>query len=171
PWIERRLREAAAVRAELVARSGILPYLGEELRPVPEAGRTRAHRRGHELVVPARDPRPAIERWYRRRARHEAEPRLAGATAALGIRCTGLSIRGQRTRWGSCSSSGAVSLNWRLLLGPPEVLEYVVWHEACHLVVADHSRGFWTLLEEHLPGYRAPRRWLREKGTLLTLTP
>jgi len=171
PWIERRLREAATVHTELAARAGLLPYLGRELTPVPEVGRTRANRRGHELMVPAGDPRPAIERWYRRRARHEAGPLLAAATAALGVRCTGLSIRGQRTRWGSCSSSGAVSLNWRLLLGPPELLEYVVWHEACHLVVADHSRDFWTLLEDHLPGYRAPRRWLREKGSLLTLDP
>ncbi len=171
PWIERRLREAAVVRAEMAARAGLLPYRGEELTPVPEPGRTRAHRRGHELLVPAWDPGPAIERWYRRRARCEADPLLAAAGAALGVRCTSLTIRGQRTRWGSCSSSGAVSLNWRLLLGPPEVLEYVVWHEACHLVVADHSRAFWMLLEHHLPGYRAPRRWLREKGALLTLSP
>ncbi len=62
-----------------------------------------------------------------------------------------------------------MSFNWRLLLGPEDVLDYVVWHEACHLVVMDHSRGFWTLLERHRPAYRAPRRWLRANGTALVL--
>ncbi|MGZ4280396.1 MAG: M48 metallopeptidase family protein, partial [Solirubrobacteraceae bacterium] len=80
-----------------------------------------------------------------------------------------LTIREQRTRWGSCSTSGAMSFNWRLLLGPEEVLDYVVWHEACHLVVMDHSRRFWSLLARHRPGYRAPQRWLRANGTALVL--
>ena len=72
-----------------------------------------------------------------------------------------LTVRNQRTRWGSCSSSGALSFNWRLLLAPEPVLDYVVWHEACHLVVMDHSPRFWALLEHHRPGYREQRRWLR----------
>ena len=56
-----------------------------------------------------------------------------------------------------------MSFNWRLLLGPAEILDYVVWHEACHLVHMDHSRRFWSLLERHRPGYRTPRRWLRDQ--------
>ncbi|HSD79700.1 MAG TPA: SprT family zinc-dependent metalloprotease, partial [Solirubrobacteraceae bacterium] len=170
PWIERRLREAAAVRARLAARAGTLPYLGAPLRLVPQDGRTRVHRRGDELLVPTGDrARDALERWYRRAARQEAAPRLDAACAALGRRHTALTIRGQRTRWGSCSTTGAVSLNWRLLLAPEPVLDYVVWHEACHLAVMDHSPRFWGLLERHLPGYRAPRRWLRDHGTTLVL--
>jgi predicted metal-dependent hydrolase len=62
-----------------------------------------------------------------------------------------------------------MSFNWRLLLGPEDVLDYVVWHEACHLVVMDHSRRFWSLLARHRPGYRAPQRWLRANGTALVL--
>jgi hypothetical protein len=62
-----------------------------------------------------------------------------------------------------------MSFNWRLLLGPEDVLDYVIWHEACHLVVMDHSRRFWSLLERHRPGYRAPQRWLRANGTALVL--
>ena len=89
--------------------------------------------------------------------------------AALGRAYTKLTIREQRTRWGSCSTSRAMSFNWRLLLGPEEVLDYVIWHEACHLVVMDHSRRFWTLLERHRPGYRAAQRWLRANGTALVL--
>src|SRR5262245_15139986 len=143
PWIERRLDEAREALARVAARAGTLPYLGESLKLVPEAGRTRVHRAGPELLVPEGDARPAIERWYRRAAREEVRPRLDRATRLSGTRYTGLSIRAQRTRWASCSASGAMSFNWRLLLAPERVLDYVVWHEVCHLQVLDHSPRFW----------------------------
>jgi predicted metal-dependent hydrolase len=170
PWIERRLAEAAAARARNASPAGTVPYLGAALRLKPEPGRSRVHRRGDVLLVPSRgDVDAAIERWYRGRARAEIAPRLDAATEQLGRPYTALSIRNQRTRWGSCSSKGAMSFNWRLLLAPEPVLDYVVWHEACHLVVMDHSRRFWGLLERHLPGYREPRRWLRANGSALVL--
>jgi predicted metal-dependent hydrolase len=62
-----------------------------------------------------------------------------------------------------------MSFNWRLLLAPPEILEYVVWHEACHLVHMDHSRRFWSLLERWRPSFRDERRWLRDHGATLVL--
>jgi predicted metal-dependent hydrolase len=169
PWIERRLAEVRAARERLAVPAGHLPYLGSHLALAPEAGRLRAHRRGDALLVPADEPRAAIERWYRRTARAEIAPRLDEAVAALGRAYTKLTIREQRTRWGSCSTTGAMSFNWRLLLAPPEILEYVVWHEACHLVHMDHSRAFWSLLERWLPDYGASRRWLRDHGATLVL--
>jgi predicted metal-dependent hydrolase len=169
PWIARRRAALRAARERVAPAPGHVPYLGGALRLRPQPGRTRAHRHADELLVPAADPQAAIERWYRRAARVELEPLLAAATAALGCRHAALTIRDQRTRWGSCSSTGAISLNWRLLLAPADVAGYVVWHEACHLVVADHSQRFWALLEDHLPGYRVPRRWLRDNGAALAL--
>jgi predicted metal-dependent hydrolase len=169
PWIERRLRDAALARARLAAPAGTVPYLGVSLQLVGEAGRTRAHRRGDRLLVPDGDARPAIERWYRRSARTEIVPLLDRSAAAIGRPYTGLTIRNQRTRWGSCSPTGAMSFNWRLLLAPPDVLDYVVWHEACHLAVMDHSPRFWGLLERHYPGYRVQQRWLRANGSALVL--
>ncbi|HEV3002171.1 MAG TPA: SprT family zinc-dependent metalloprotease [Solirubrobacteraceae bacterium] len=169
PWIERRLEEVDAARAAVAARGGTVPYLGRTLALRPERGRTRVHRRGDALLVPHGDHRPALERWYRRNARLEIAPRLDRAVEALGTSYTALTIRNQRTRWGSCSSTGAMSFNWRLLLAPEDVLEYVVWHEACHLVVLDHSPRFWSLLAHHLPGYGEPRRWLRRNGQTLVL--
>jgi predicted metal-dependent hydrolase len=170
PWIERRLADVDAARAAIARVPGTLPYLGGALALREEPRRTRAHRRGDVLLVPSGPGRrEAIERWYRRAARAEAMPRLAHATQALGTTCERLSIRSQRTRWGSASPSGAISLNWRLLLGPEEVFDYVIWHEACHLVVMDHSPRFWSLLEQHLPGYREPRDWLRRNGAALHL--
>jgi len=95
------------------------------------------------------------------------QPRLDAAVAALGTSYAKLTIRNQRTRWGSCSSTGAMSFNWRLLLAPESVLDYVVWHEACHLRVMDHSPDFWALVRRHCPDYEDDRRWLRAKGNTL----
>jgi predicted metal-dependent hydrolase len=171
PWIEKRLAEAEQVRARIAACGDTVPFLGQDLTLVFEPGRTRAHRRGDALYVPgeAGRRREAIERWYRRTARAEIAPRLDVATRAIGKPYSALTVRGQRTRWGSCSATGAMSFNWRLLLGPEDVLDYVIWHEACHLKVMDHSPRFWALLEHHLPGYKEPRRWLRRHGATLVL--
>jgi predicted metal-dependent hydrolase len=169
PWIERRLRSLERARAELGLQPGVVPYLGETLELRHERGRERVARRGDVLLVPAGDHRPALERWYRRRARAEIEPRLSAACASAGHELRSLSIRGQRTRWASCSATGAMSFNWRLLLAPEPVLHTVVWHEVCHLDVPDHSPRFWFLLERRRPDHREHQRWLRRYGGLLTL--
>ena len=170
PWIEKRLREVDRVREVVAAREGTVPYLGADLLLVPEPGRVRVHRRGDVLRVPDGDPSAALERWYRRAARDEITPRLDDAVAELGTAYSALTIRNQKTRWGSCSTTGAMSFNWRLLLAPDEeILDYVVWHEACHLLVMDHSPRFWSLVARHMPHYERPRRWLRRHGATLVL--
>ena len=170
PWIERRLAEASAVRDAIAARGATVPYLGRDLQLRPDPGRSRVHRRGDLLLVPAGERAPAaIERWYRRRARAEIASRLDAAVARAGTRYEGLTIRGQRTRWASCSSSGGMSFNWRLLLAPEAVLDYVIEHEVCHLEVMDHSPRFWALLESRVPGWREHSGWLRRYGSTLVL--
>jgi hypothetical protein len=170
PWIERRVRELDRVRAAVSARGETLPYLGQTLQVVPERGRTRVHRRGAQLYVPAGGQREAaLERWYRRAAQLEIAPRLDRACAQTGTSYARLTIRGQRTRWASCSRSGTMSFNWRLLLAPEPVLDYVVWHEVCHLRVMDHSPRFWALLASFWPAYREHAGWLRRHGATLVL--
>jgi hypothetical protein len=169
PWIERRLQEAQQVLERVAARAGTVPYLDAVLELVPQPGRQRVHRDGGRLLVPEGDHRPALERFYRRAARVEIAPRLDRASALAGTPYSGLDIRAQRTRWASCSAAGHMSFNWRLLLAPERVLEYVVWHEVCHLRVLDHSQRFWTLLEAHWPGYREDREWLSRHGATLVL--
>lgn len=168
-WIDRRVDEARVARNRVSSRGSNLPYLDGVLALVPEAGRTRAHRKGDRLLVPAVDAKPAIERFYRRMARVEIEPRLDAAVDELGTSYSAVRIAAQRTRWGSCSSKGVMSFNWRLLLAPSRVLDYVVWHEACHLLVLDHSPRYWDLLAVHVPDYREPSSWLREHGATLVL--
>jgi predicted metal-dependent hydrolase len=169
PWIERRLREHARVHAELAQRAGSVPYLGESLALVPERSRRIVRRDGELLRVPDGDPRPALERFYRGAARREIASRLDAATERVGERYNGLTIRSQRTRWASCSAAGRMSFNWRLLLAPEQILEYVVWHEICHLSVRDHSPRFWALLEQRWPSWREHRDWLRRNGQTLVL--
>jgi predicted metal-dependent hydrolase len=169
PWVQRRLAEIERGRSELGLGAGVVSYLGERLALTAEPGRERVARRGGRLLVPAGDWRPAVERWYRRRARVEIAPRLDRACAHAGTGWSGLSIRNQRTRWASCSPNGAMSFNWRLLLAPPPVLDAVVWHEVCHLEVPDHSPAFWALLERRVPDYRTHQRWLRRYGPALVL--
>jgi predicted metal-dependent hydrolase len=171
-WITRRRKEVARVQAQVAAReAGTVPYLGTDLLLRPQPGRTRVHRQGDVLLVPedAAVARAALERWYRRQARAEITPRLDVAAMAVGRAYTKLTIRDQRTRWGSCSSAGAMSFNWRLLLGPDDVLEYVVRHEAAHLLVMDHSPRFWALVERLMPGHEHSRHWLRVHGATLIL--
>jgi predicted metal-dependent hydrolase len=169
PWIERRRRALARAAAEVARTPGTVPYLGAELVLVPQRGRTRVHRRGDALLVPEQRREAALERWYRRAARAEIAPRLDAAVARAGTAYTQLTIRGQRTRWASCSSGGAMSFNWRLLLAPEAILDYVIEHEVCHLEVMDHSPGFWALLESRVPGWREHARWLSRYGSTLVL--
>ena len=181
PWIERtlrRIREAEDAAAVRLTDGGSVPYLGAVL-PLSvrvEPGRVRSHvaLRAGTLHVAVGSPgaeavRDALEAWYRRRAREEVAWRLDAACARAGSSYTRLSIRAQRTRWASCSSNGAMSFNWRLLLAPAEILDYVVEHEVAHLDVLDHSGRFWRLLGSRCPGYREHERWLRRNGPALRL--
>ncbi len=80
-----------------------------------------------------------------------------------------ITIRDQKTRWGSCSAKGTLSFNWRLMLAPPAILDYVVVHELCHLTHMNHSAAFWQAVEAVYPDYRSARRWLKEHGQELIL--
>ena len=80
-----------------------------------------------------------------------------------------ITIRDQKTRWGSCSARGTLSFNWRLMLAPPAVLDYVVVHELCHLTHMDHSPAFWQAVEAVCPDYRTHRKWLKDHGHELVL--
>jgi predicted metal-dependent hydrolase len=181
PWIERtlrRIREAEEAAAVRLVDGGSVPYLGEELEldVMVEPGRVRPYvaRRLDVLFVRVGSSErsallDALEGWYRRQARAEVAPRLDAAVARAGTSYTRLSIRAQRTRWASCSSTGAMSFNWRLLLAPAEILDYVVEHEVAHLEVLDHSERFWRLLALRCPRYREHERWLRRHGPALRL--
>ncbi len=115
----------------------------------------------------------AVSEMEARRAARELVTMVAEEEAeALGVSFSRIEVRGQRTRWGSCSARGTLSFNWRLVLAPFEVLDYVVVHELCHLREPNHSPRFWRLVAERRPGWRAQRDWLRAHGAeLLAFLP
>ena len=106
-------------------------------------------------------------RELRERARRELPARLREIAAEQRMVVAGVSIRNQRTRWGSCGRDGQISLNWRLVLMPPAVRDYVLIHELMHLRRLDHSPAFWRLVAAACPGYREARQWLRVNGPAL----
>ena len=107
---------------------------------------------------------PSVEAWYREQARIEVTRILGYESKRLRIDYRSVSIRDQRSRWGSCSPRGALSFNWRLILAPPAVLAYVVVHELCHRLRHDHSALFWQLVALARPTYVDERKWLSEHG-------
>lgn len=110
-----------------------------------------------------------LEVWYRRQAKIYMTERLAALGASTGLRAASLTIRGQRSCWGSCSARGAISINWRLMLAPSDIVDYVLAHELCHLCRMNHSVEFWDLVEKMLPDYQARRARLRALQPLLYL--
>jgi predicted metal-dependent hydrolase len=140
-WIERQLREQA--ERELRAR---------ERRTTNGTGDGS----NDEHQASAREQRQLLAR-----ARKELPPRLLELAARHGLNVTRVSIRNQRWRWGSCSRSGHICLNWRLVTMPDEVRDYVLIHELMHLKRMDHSPKFWKLVADACPGYQDARLWLR----------
>lgn len=114
-----------------------------------------------------RDLRPAFQAALLRRARRDLPPRLLALAALHGLTVTRVSIRNQRSRWGSCSQRGAIALNFRLMQMPPFVRDYILIHELMHLRQQNHSRRFWTLVAAACPGFREAERWLKTEGRKL----
>ncbi len=175
-WVRRKLAE----RAERLARVPPLgegpfgPYLGRSLLLRVRSGArpcARGPGDGGRLEVAVRNPgevRPCIERWYRERGRGHFVTRVEALAPLLGERRpTRIVVRGQRTRWGSCSASGTVSLNWRLMMLSPELVDYVVVHELAHLYHLNHSPPFWALVEHVVPEWRLARREIRIRARTL----
>lgn len=113
----------------------------------------------------------ALRLWLKGQARRDATAHAERHGPRHGLVPRGLRIKEQKNLWGSCSARGMINLNWRLIFAPPEVFEYVVVHELCHLRERHHQPPFWRLVADVIPGYEARRRWLRQNGHLLCLRP
>lgn len=115
----------------------------------------------------AADLRPAIQKHLRRMASHELPARVRELAALHGISVTRVTVRNQRSRWGSCSRRGTISLNWRLIQSPGFVRDYIILHELAHRRQMNHSEKFWQEVERLCPDYREAERWLKEHRELL----
>ena len=168
-WTQRE-RRAAPVYLE----PGVcVPYKG-----LPHAIDHRPGERGSVWIEPGPHPRlcvtggaPHVGRrvmdWLKQEARKALGAASQHYAERMGVRYARLTLRDTASRWGSCSTSGALSYSWRLILAPHAVLDYVAAHEVAHLVEMNHSRDFWALVERHCPHARDSRRWLKASGKTL----
>ncbi|MDD7909574.1 MULTISPECIES: M48 family metallopeptidase [Pseudovibrio] len=173
-WIEERLSKRAP-KAELV--EGVpVPLRGKsytlkssgKLRGLVEAVETEE---GAVLIVPG-EPQALgrkLIKFYKEEARKDLEAAVARYTARIGRQATAISVRDTKSRWGSCASNGRLSFSWRLILAPPDILEYVAAHEVAHLMHMDHSDAFWKLCYELAPHTRTAQNWLKAHGAQLHL--
>ncbi len=170
-WLKARL--AAVPPRETFAEGRSLWYLGQAcpLRLVDAARPALTFREG--VFYLGRGWLPQAEavftRWYRAQAARVLGARLAQRAKQLGYPYRRLRISAARTRWGSCSSSGTISLTWRLVMAPPEVADYVIVHELVHTRHPNHSPAFWAQVAAHLPDYRQRAQWLKSQGAKLAL--
>jgi hypothetical protein len=116
-----------------------------------------------------RDLRPTLEAQFARRARIELPGRTWELAAETGVDVKQVTVRNQRSRWGSCSAGGTISLNWRLVQTPDSVRDYIILHELMHLREMNHSDRFWARVAEVCPWWRDAERWLKRNGSLLGL--
>ena len=110
-----------------------------------------------------------LERKFRKAAKEYIPYRVEYFHKYTGGHYASITIRDQKSRWGSCSSHGTLSFNYRLMMAPPHILDYVVVHELCHLTHMNHSKEFWSMVESILPDYKECKKWLKEHGNELTI--
>jgi predicted metal-dependent hydrolase len=115
------------------------------------------------------DLRPTLEAHFARRARIELPARAWELSALVRVEVKQVTVRNQRSRWGSCSAGGTISLNWRLVQTPEFVRDYIIHHELMHLREMNHSDRFWARVEEVCPAWREAERWIKRNGSLLGL--
>ena len=174
-WLERaRERQKQKPRGATVWTLGThVLWRGEmsEVRKAVEGERPQVCVAADVFRVPRLDGdlRPTLEAHFLRLAKAELPARTWELAAVTGMAVMAVSVRNQRTRWGSCSADGGISLNWRLVQTPDFVRDYIIYHELMHLKEMNHSDRFWARVEEVCPDWREAERWLKRNGSLLGL--
>ena len=185
-WIIKKVDEVKKKNSNIVQREYVngekLLYLGKEYTlEVVERSSNRAEVRmqddkiivyiTHGLLGEQRKQtiKKILEKWYRKRFSEIVNEKTEQYSVKLNVTPRKVFIKDQKTRWGSCSVKGNVNFNWRLVMAPVEIIDYVVIHELCHLKVMNHSKTFWALVESMLPSFKDNRRWLKNSGHRLVL--
>lgn len=168
-WVIRMIKRAReAVRAKPMLETGFeMPLLDERLQLHVSSNAQASVTRG-PCTLWLKSPtmmrsalRSLLEEWYRHQARCYLPSRLMHFANQFGFAVAKVSVRGQKTQWGSCSGRGAISVNWRLMLMPSDVVDYVLIHELCHLRHSNHSPEFWALVAVYVPDFRERQRRLK----------
>jgi predicted metal-dependent hydrolase len=170
PWLERQWQQMQArPRHPAALQIGSTVLFRGELVPIQsdQPGCFRFDTEILPMPEPAASLRPVIEKHLRKLAARELPARLAELASLHGFAVKRVTVRGQRTRWGSCSQRGGISLNWRLIQTPAHVRDYIMLHELAHLRQMNHSNRFWHEVERLCPNYEMAERWLKDHRGLL----
>lgn len=182
-WIlatAKKLAAEASAAAQFSAEpGGILPFMGDQYlvtvayHPVRPSVRLDGpllrvclppERQGSQTAITY-----LLINWYAEQARQHLSKKTLTWARIIGVKPISVTIRNQKSRWGSCSSSGSINYNWRVIFAPPQVIDYLVVHELCHLIEPNHSARYWQLVESFLPDCKASRHWLKLHGGVLML--
>ena len=174
-WIREKLslqQEAQPVSEKQFVSGESFPYLGRNYRLKVHDGPFQPVKllRGYlHVSVPsgAKSPqmvRNALIRWYKAQAERKLLEKAARLAPVIGVKPKSVSVRSFKSRWGSCSAKGDIQFNWRVVMAPNSVCDYVVIHELCHLVHHDHSADFWKYLGRYAGSYNIQKVWLKENS-------
>lgn len=169
-WITKEREKITA--PELVTHGSVLPFMGREHEVVftdTSPRRVNVLAQTIEVGGPADQAAARLERWMRGEAKRILTQDARYYAEILGVAFARVSIGDMKTRWGSCSSQKTLKFNWRLILAPKEVRQYVAAHEVAHLLEMNHSDRFWYHVKTCMPDYMLHRRWLKKEGDALML--
>ena len=173
PWIMTKLKEASerpAVKPKEYVSGETFPYLGRNYRLKVVAGNELSIKlRGGYLQVTVRktDRRPQetirsmLVTWYQEHAKKSLVEKTERFAKVTGVEPRSVTVKDYKSRWGSCSTNGDIAYNWRIILAPHRIVDYVVVHELCHMLEHNHSSRYWKLVEKYVPDYRERRNWLK----------
>jgi len=170
--LKREQEKALAARPGL-ENGDVLRFLGEKriltvIREERSRGKVKCVMERLLLWVPYEADyeykRAQLEKWYRKQALLVFTQKAEEFAEVLKVNFAKIHIKDQKSRWGSCSGRGNLNFNWRLIMAPEPVCDYVIIHELCHLRFMDHSASFWKLVESICPDYKQYRNWLKENG-------
>jgi len=183
-WIDKQKQKTAKAQTakRTLINGAYIPYKGGELQlnVIPESLRSQSWvklqtnaigiyipvgLRGHKRQDTIRQ---ALENWYIKQARQTIIDQIEHYAAVMGLSYNRISIKDTSSRWGSCSSAGNLNFSWRLILAPPNILDYVVIHELAHLVHQHHQSSFWNLVAKYDSLYKNHRKYLKQNGWRLT---
>lgn len=168
------------IQSRKYSRGDSIVYLGKEckLKVIDEVeADSRIRLKGEEFEVHVKPEwdeeereksiRNGLAEWYKHEAFKKFKDRTRYYSEILKLYPNNIRVKEQRSIWGSCSSKDNINFNWKLIMAPQAVLDYIVVHELCHLRHRDHSKNFWNLVEQTMPDYRSKRKWLKENGRSL----
>lgn len=182
PWIQQKLHQQAQQSLSLPEKHFIAGepflFLGKpyslQLVPVDRPTTTikttqsiEIHGRLNKLSKVA--VRATLIIWYKQQAELYLRSQSAFLTTQTGLSPRSITVKTYKARWGSCRMNGDIQYNWKLMLAPPDIIDYVIIHELCHLQQHNHSSAFWQLVQTHYPNFKMARSWLKNNGASLEL--